>query len=183
MSFFSELNFTRSVILVSLAGSAVLGWVVYDKTQELERLEREVATQAPLLVQNIQTLAVELNNLNAAVNLESLQGEQADAESYIRGIAQRQAVDIGQVNITPSSRSVRSGVEDRQWRIEPSDKDRKFALANISNFLYRMEEKSRRVKVTYLKLEPVKRLRDSDIGETRQWTFTAQITSRQASAK
>jgi len=180
MGFFSELNFTRSVILVSLVGSAVLGYVVYDKMQQLEQLEQQVDTRAPLLVQDIQTLAVVLNNLNAAVNLESLQGEQPDAETYVRGIAQRQAVEIGNVNISPSSRTLRQGVEDRMWRIEPAEKKREFRLANISNFLYRMEEKSRRVKVTSLRIEPVQRLREDEIGKDRQWTFEAQITSRQA---
>ena len=49
-----------------------------------------------------------------------------------------------------------------------------------SSFLYRLEEKSRRVKVTSLKLDPVARMKTDEIGKDQNWSFSATLTSRQA---
>jgi len=179
MEFFSNLNFTRVVILTSLVASAVLSWLVYDKTAELDELEREVSTSAPLLVNSIQKLAVKYQHLEEQLDLDQFITLD-DPETYIRRIAQQDQVNVGDVKISPSDKTVRSGVKDYFYRIEPIDKKRAYELDFISNFIYRLEEKSRRVKVTQIKLDPVDRMKPDEYGKRRNWTFNCTLTSRQA---
>ena len=58
----SNLNFPRLVILFGLLGSAVLGYFVYERTEELKQIESNLK-RAPELVSEIQSRALELNAL------------------------------------------------------------------------------------------------------------------------
>ena len=51
--------------------------------------------------------------------------------------------------------------------------------ASVANFLYKLEELSRRVRVTSLKLTPHSRLKPGELGDDF-WTFSAEITARRA---
>ena len=177
--FFGNLNFTRMVILTSLVGCAVLGYFVWNMQAELEELEKQVHTDAPLLVNEIQQLAVDFDHYQQQLDLDKFASLE-DPEDYIRTIAIQDQVQIGDVNIGPSKKPIGGGVTDYRYRIEPMDKKREYELDFISNFLYRLEEKSRRVRVTQLKLDPVERMKAHDIGKRKNWTFTATVTSRQA---
>ena len=52
MDFFTNMNVPRLVTLVSLIGSCVLGYFVYERTARLEEIHRETA-QVPGLVKEI----------------------------------------------------------------------------------------------------------------------------------
>ena len=73
-------------------------------------------------------------------------------------------------------------VVDKTYKIDPADKNRPYSRVYISNFLYRLEEKSRRVKVTHLKLQPVQKQQPDEFGGNA-WTFDAIITSRQSTMR
>ncbi len=177
MGFFKNMTFPRWVILVMFTASAVLGWFVYERSKRLETVQIELS-RTPKLVKEIQELALELDGLQRAADKEGLRGE-ADLEFYIRSVGSHEAVRIGQVNTTPRTSSPMRGVEDRVLKIQPTNKDARYTRGQIGNFLYRLEEKSRRVKVTRIKLDPWKRIKPGEIGDDN-WTFEAEITSRQA---
>ena len=177
--FFGNLNFTRMVILPSLLGSAALGYVVWNMQENLKALEQQVDTDAPLLVNKIQQLAVNYDYLQDQLDRDKFVTLD-DPEKYIRDIATQDQVSIGDVNIAPTDKSIGGNVTDYKYRIEPVNKRREYELDFVSNFLYRLEEKSRRVKVTQLKLDPVERMKPHEVGKRRNWTFSATLTSRQA---
>lgn len=174
------LNFQRVMILGCLAASLLVAWMVYQKHVELSQLNKDVAN-APLVVRSIQARAQELDQLMKAASREGLKGEgnRDDTDFYIRQIAQMNDINIGQVDINFSSTEPFRGVEDLVYKIKPSERDSKFLRASVANFLYKLEELSRRVRVTSLKLTPHQRLKPGEIGNDF-WTFETEITARRA---
>ena len=49
--------------------------------------------------------------------------------------------------------------------------------ASIANFLFTLEQDSRRVKVTSIRIDPFAKLKPGELGGD-EWTFEAEITSR-----
>ncbi len=179
MKFLSDLNFPRVVILGSLLASAVTGYFVYVNKARLTQLKQDVKN-APGVVRDIQMAALELEGLREAASREGLKGE-GDPEFYIRTIAQAENVDIGQVEVFPSTSVPARGVEDRRYKVKPAEKTSYFRRGSIANFLYKLEADSRRVRVTHVKIEPHEKLKPGQIGKDF-WKFEAEITSRQAVA-
>lgn len=177
--FFAQLNFTRVVILVSLVASAVLGFMVYNQKEKLAELNRQVDVKGPRLVNEIQLKSQRYDQLMRQADKEKFGGGQADPELYITNIAEEPNVAIGQVKISPTEKVGNGGVIDKKYRIAPDDSNRAYTRTAICNFLYRLEENSRLVKVTNLTLKPVKTQKPEEFG-TERWTFDAEITSRQA---
>ena len=86
MGFFRSLNFPRGVILISLLASSAFGWLVYEKTEQLEEIKRHLEvnenkkgqlSQVEQLVKLIQTRGIELDNLQKSASGELLKGEAA----------------------------------------------------------------------------------------------------------
>jgi hypothetical protein len=175
--FFANMNFPRWVIVIMLTSSAVLGWFVFDRKQRLSEVERELR-RVPQLVREIQELGLRLDELQQAERKEKFK-VQDDPDTYIRSVAAHDAVRLGQIDITPSTKPSGPGIEDRKFRIKPADRTSSFRRVQVGNFLYQLEAETQRVRVTSLKLEPVQRLKPGDTGNDL-WTFEAEITSRQA---
>lgn len=173
----STMNFPRWVILAMLLTSAVLGWFVYQKTTRLREVETEL-TRVPSLVKEIQQLALRLDALQGLADKEGLIGE-TDPEYYIQRIAALDNVQIGATSINPSVFQTFRGVEDHKYMIRPQDKSRRYKRVRIGNFLYKLEEESRKVKVTGIELTPTARIKKGEIGDDN-WTFEVELTSRQA---
>ena len=171
----SSLNFPRVVILVGLLGSGVLGYFVYERTERLSQLERNLA-QAPGMVTTIQAYALELNDLQKQAKNDKFNGIE-DAESYIRTIAAMKDVGIGQVTTTRRERPRGKGVRDDIVGIDPSVKTRAYTRSQIGNFLYKLEADSPRVKVTSFTLTPMGKVKAGEIGPD-EWKFEAELTSR-----
>jgi len=171
----NNLNFPRLVILFGLLGSAVLGYFVYERTEELETIETDLR-RAPKVVNEIQSRALELNALQHKAQNDKFKGIDA-AETYVREICADPKVGIGQVLTTRNDRSPVRGVRDDIIRIQPATKDRPYTRDRLGNFLYKLEAESQRVRVTQFTLEPVSRIKPGEIGDDR-WTFTAELTSR-----
>ena len=177
--FFNALNFPRTMILGSLIGCLITGWFVYHKRAELKQLERDVLF-APALVADIQMKAQELDQLMKAANRDLLQGEgENEIDFYIRKRAGGPNINIGQVDLNFSSTEPFKGVEDIVYKIKPSERSSRFLRGSVANFLFKLEQESRRIKVTSLKLEPFERTKAGEIGDDF-WTFEAEITSRRA---
>lgn len=175
--FFSNMNFPRWVILSMLLASGVLGWLVWTQSARLAEVEGELR-RAPDLVKEIQQLSLRLDSLQSLADKEGLIGE-TDPEFYIQRIASLENVQIGAPSITPTVLSPFRGVEDHKYKIRPQDKTRRYKRVRIGNFLYKLEEESRKVKVTGIELTPTDRIRSGEIGEDN-WTFEVELTSRQA---
>lgn len=178
--FFASMNFTRGVILVTLLGSAVLGWLVWSSGKAFEQLDRERSALAPKVVSEIQELSLAYDNLERQLSRDEFQ-KQANPISYIQSVAGEQDVSLGQVDVDPQSKPIGGGVVDNKFTITPAERDRGYARTNIANFLYRLEEKSLKVKVTNLRLYPASasRQQPQEVLDD-SWTFTATVTSREA---
>ena len=175
MGLFRDMTFPRGVILVSLVASAVLGYFVWARGSRLEEIHEELR-EVKSVCRQIQELGVELDQLQRAKKREGL-AAQNDPETYIRSIGTHERVGIGQIEITPSTKTPMRGVEDRIYKIRPANKSQRYSRSQIGNFLYQLEAESRRVRVTSVKLLPFKKLKAGEIGDD-VWTFEAAITSR-----
>jgi hypothetical protein len=176
------LTFPRAMILGSLLGSLVTGWLVWGKWQELDQLNRDVA-RAPVVVESIQMKSQVLDQLLSAMNREGLKGDIVkDMETYIRRIASDPKINIGQVELTPSKAQPDKGIEDIKYKIRAKEKTQRARRGSIANFLYKLEQDSRRVKVTSIRIDPYEKLKPGELGGD-SWTFEADITSRRAIEK
>ena len=177
MSMLSTMSFPRWMILTCALATPVLGWFAWQKTEHLDELEQELA-MVPTLVREIQTRAIQLDTLQKQIDKDKL-GKLDKAELYIQKIAQDGRVNIGDVNISPDKDYPTKGVVDYEFLIKPSDQKREYNRHQIANFLFKLEEESRRVRVTRLEIEPsTRRVRAEDVLRDA-WTFEVTATSRQ----
>lgn len=172
------MNFPRIVIIVMLLASCVLGWFLYETTNELKQVEADLG-KAPVLAHEIQELGFQLKSLQEARDKDGMTG-QASPEYYISSVATNKRIAIGQVNISSSESRPKGmkGVIDKKYRIKPASKTKPFHRSQIGNFLYQLEADSRRIRVTTFKLQPQEKLKPGDIGND-QWFFDAEVTSRE----
>jgi hypothetical protein len=177
IDFFRHMNFPRAVILLSLMASAVLGYFVYEKKARLAEIERELALVRTKVAKEIQQMGIELAQYQE-LGTGSTTGAEFDFDPYIRSIAATETlVEIGEVEISPTTKSPSKDVKDSIYKIKPFNKNKRLTRSRIGNFLYKLEADSRRVKVTSLKLTPFKKIKPGEVGED-VWTFEAAITSR-----
>lgn len=176
--FFANLNFPRAVIVGSIVLSIALGffaWRAYGERAELvDQCERRVKK----LSTEILDLALQLNQYQQRVDADQF-GKADNPESYIRSVAYEPNVAIGDVDITPKTVPLRTGLVDKRFTIKPKNRQQSFSRREISNFLYRLEEKSRRVRITHVKVEPQGKVKFDEIHKD-VWTFDAEMTSREA---
>ena len=174
--FFRNMNFPRAVILLSLIASAVLGWFVYEKTNRLTAVQKELRA-VPELARSIQQLGIELEQLQGDDSGAGV-GQEDQFDPYIRETAASAVVGIGQVKIDPSKRDYNATVVDNIYKIRLANKNQRYHRSKIGNFLYKLEAENRRVRVTSLKLTPYPAIKPGELG-TDTWIFEAEITSRQ----
>lgn len=177
-SFFANLNLARGIILVSVIGCLVLGFLGWQRSQQLDEMRQNLDTRMQPLVKDLMQTAQRHTALSKTFKDDSL-GAQADLETYIRKVAAKDKVEIGNVNMsyTPEQRS--KTVVDKVYRIKSDARDRSFQRLRIANFLYTLEFDSRRVKVTDLKLEAAERKLKPHEVPPDEWFFEAEVTSRQ----
>lgn len=177
---FKSMNLARVIIILSILGSIGLGWFSWKSSQGLTGMKDNLDYRVANLVKEIQTLAVRHTKLTKEYRNEDLKGGQANPDSYIRRIAAADKVEIGQVQVDPKKTTPAKGVVDKRYRIRPSQSDRDFPRYRIANFLYTLEQRSRRVRVTDVKIEAAQpRLKPHEVPNDR-WKFDAEVTSRQA---
>jgi hypothetical protein len=179
--FFKSLNLARGIILAALLGSVVLLWMGFRNGSRLAELKRNYSTDVAKLSGELAQLARKHSQLTDSLKGENLQGE-ADVQSYIYKVAGMDRVEVGNLDVTPQTPDpFTKGVVDKKINIRPDNRERTFVRTTIANFLYKLEEQSRRVKVTMIKIENAeKRVKPQEIPNDK-WTFEAEITSRQRS--
>lgn len=176
--FFRELNFPRSVILLSLIASCVLGWFVYKGQERLAQLPDE-AKRAPEVVSQIHTLGFSVEELSTLRSNSGLTGAGNDIDLYVRRKAKDPAVAIGGVEIKKTARQAGSGLEDVIYTLRPADPDSDFNRLALGNFLYKLEADLNQVVVTKIELRPADRLSPGEIGNDR-WDYVVEVTTRKA---
>ena len=175
-----SLNFARTVILLCLLGSLPLGYFGWDRYTKNREMFAAIAPggQAEKLVRDTQKLSRQYSQLLKERDADRLHG-QANPESYIRSVAWKDRIDLGQLKIAPSEKSLGNGIVDKIYRITPDKKDKVFFRSQIANFLYTLESDSPRVRVTQVKIETIDRRPKPEDIPTDKWNFEARITSRQ----
>lgn len=177
-AFFKNMNMARGIILGSLVLSlalAYLGWVQHTKRVELEDA---LVSQVPNLARETQVLSQRYSKLYDEAELEGLKG-QSDPESYLRALASDAKVSLGSVEFAkPQPLRPSKGVIDIKYRITPQDRERAFDRRNLANYMWMIEEKSRRVRVTGFSLTREGNLKPWEYGNDR-WKWDIEVTSRQ----
>ncbi|MEO0650296.1 MAG: hypothetical protein AAFZ65_06425 [Planctomycetota bacterium] len=176
MQMLAKLNFARFVILATFLGSAAMGYLLYQQSQELDAVQGALA-RAPQRLQKLQGQALQVSELLRQTVDEGL-GRQADPEDYIRQIARDKDVEAGSVEVKPDDNEG-PGYRDNVFKILP-ERDKSFSLGKIANFMYLLESRSRRVRVTEVEIKPMGKrgMKEHDVlpGE---WTFELEMTTRE----
>ena len=187
--FLANMNLARWVILVSLVGSiglGIWGWSLHGERVALEQSLvvdpnlGEVASRA----RNIQVLSLRHSELRKEYDREGLAG-QDNPDTYFRRLAIHKDVALGGIEIKHQpEHSPEKGVVDRKYLISPDTAKNSgrgtvgFDRARIANFLWLLEDQSRRVRVTNIRLDPVER-KDPWVPNSDRWTWEVEVTSRQ----
>ncbi|MFT5290130.1 MAG: hypothetical protein ACI8QS_001966 [Planctomycetota bacterium] len=176
--FFKNLNFPRGVILLSALVSCALGYFVYTGQQRMIEIENE-GVQARGLVRQIQELGFSIEELSVLRSGEGLIGVSDDVELYVRRIAKGPLVVMGDIVVSPTTRTAGAGLEDVIYTLRSSDREADFSRTALGNFLFKLEADSKRVVVTKVEFTPGNgRLRPGEIGDDR-WSFVVDVTTRQ----
>ena len=173
-------NFVRVVILLSLVGSGALAYFAWEQNKELREIRTALAEggRVEQLVRDIQSKSLLYTTYKKQVDAEGLSG-QTNPTRYIRAIAGQDKIEVGQVEIVPQKRiTAAADVEDETYKITPMNNDRGFQRSTIGNFLFTLEDKSRQVRVTEVRIwNHDKRVAPEAIPENL-WDFECTITSR-----
>ena len=196
MSSLKKLSAMQYMIALCLVGAGVLGWMGWQQFQRVGHLRELLAidaadqtnlgqeSQLELQVEEIQTKARRYSDLHKQLEGEDLRVSE-DSASYIRGIASNRQIALGSVAVNPSSRGVKSlkGYTDRMYAILPKNlgsgkkKVPTFQRTQIANFMFKLEEGSKRVKVTKFQIGTAKPLKAEDVPNDK-WTFRCSMTIR-----
>lgn len=178
MGFFSNMTLARWIIVLSFLSSIVLGGVGYVLMKERVRLTDELQARIPLKAKAMQASAVKHTQLYQEFQREGLKG-QNNPDEYIRVLARDAKVQLGGVEIKATNPgSPAKGVVDRKYTIQAQDPKAGHARNRLANYMYLLEQKSQRVRVTYLRLDPLDKHQPWEIGSDK-WKWEIEVTSRQ----
>jgi hypothetical protein len=176
--FFASLNLVRWMLLGSAVLSVVLAFTGWRLHQRRVGLEEALEVQVPRLAQDIQVNSLRFSRLYEEAEGAGLTG-QKDAQTYLRELAADPLVQMGGVEIDKLNPTMPSrGVVDIAYRILPQSRDRGFVRVNLANFMHSIENKSRRMRVTYVRLDREGNLDPWEYGNDR-WKWELKVTSRQ----
>lgn len=177
-SFFSSMNLARWIIVLSIVCSLGLGGVWYWLRGETSRLEGDLAARIPNAAQAMQIAAIKHTQLYGEFEREGLKG-QSNPDEYIRVKARNEGVQLGGVDISAANpASPAKGIVDRKYTIRPQDPKAGHPRLKLANYMYLLEQESRRVKVTYVRLDPLEKHEPWQIGSDT-WAWEIEVTSRQ----
>jgi hypothetical protein len=179
-SFFASMNLARWIMVLGGVGAVALaanGWRLYSQRQELDQALRK-GGKVEQTINRIQYLGKLVTKLQADADREGLTGMQADPSSYFRALAAHEKVRLGSVDIRAESpQEVYRGTQDFVYSIKPAS-DKGYARDKIMNYLYMVEQQSRRLKVTQIQMTPEQRQqKEWEVGNDL-WKWNLQVTSR-----
>ncbi len=190
---FKNMTAMKATILLCVVAAGVLGWMGWQQHQRVQELRNalglndkdEIVANKTGLVESqaveIQTEARKYSDLRRQLEGDNLRGD-GSPQSYIRGVASNPSIQLGGVKINFRNDSQR-GYEDNIYTIVPQAENtgrrqtRTFQRTQLANFMYRLEEGSKRVKVTSFKIDTPKPLKPEDFPDDR-WSFSCSITVR-----
>jgi hypothetical protein len=178
--FFSNMSLARWILVSSLVFSAVLAFTGTRLHRERTALEDSLQVQVPKLAQEIQINSRRYTRLWEQAEGAGLTGGQQDAQTYLRGLAIDRDVVLGGIDIVPQATfQPMKGVIDVKYLIRPQARDRGFVRVNLANYMHLIEQRSRRMRVTHVRLDREgKGLKPWEYGNDR-WTWELEVTSRQ----
>lgn len=181
-SFFRDLSLARGIILGSLALSIVLAVTGWRLHRERVELEVALAQEVPDLARETQELSKRYSKLYDEAEMEGLKG-QNDPQTYFRSLAADSKVKLGSLEITtPQAQRPSKGVIDIKYRIQPQAREGGFDRKKIANYLWLIEDRSRRVRVTSFSMQREGSLKAWEYGNDR-WKWDIEVTSRQKEAE
>ncbi|MBL8858631.1 MAG: hypothetical protein JNL28_09015 [Planctomycetes bacterium] len=177
--FFKDFNLARGIILASIVGCLVLGFLCWQRKQEVADLNDNLASRVKPAVRDFVQAAHRHTALSQLLKGEGLRGEE-DLTSYIRKVGAKDRVEIGELNMTNSEVPLTKGIVDKKYVIKPDNAQASFKRMTLVNFFYTLEDDSRRVKLTRVKMEVAdqKGLKTHEVPKD-DWKFDCELTSRQ----
>ena len=178
----------RVMIVLLLLGSGVVGWLVWERQQEIQSYEAAMAEggEVELNMVKIVNRARAWTRDNKRLSDEGIKGSLDDEESvpgYIRGIAQDGYVRWGGVTIgKPKAKDNLKGYDDVVYTVKQSDKDDTIARGKIANMFYKLETQSRKLKVTDIEIRLADNVKDEMVPEDL-YNVDFEVTVRQPKAK
>jgi hypothetical protein len=176
--FFGAMNLARWIMLVgglAVVGLAYNGWKLHQERSALD-LALAPGGDVERISGKIQLLGKQISKLQSDADREGLSG-QDDPSLYFRGFASDPNVRLGQVEIAgPKVQTIIKGTEDLQYTIRPQS-DSGAPRDRIVNYMYLLESKSRRVRVTALQLTPAQKLKEWEHSND-MWKWSIELTSR-----
>jgi hypothetical protein len=171
----------RIMIVLLVLGSGFLGWTAYKQHQRIQFLRSALAPGGlvPKTVANIQQNAENYATYKDRAASDQLKDD--DPSVYIRGLAGHRNINIGRVDVDKKEIEAGRGISQFNYTIEPNDAKMTFDRRNIANFLYKLEEDSRRVKVTMVNLTPATKVEEGGRPQDL-WRMTAAISMRERKA-
>ena len=166
-AFLQGFNLVRTMIVLFLIGSVPMALEVWKREQNIQQLatatgfdrnfEPSGIEDSPMVlkIKDIIKLAKQHTNLQKSLESEGIKGNDTPL-SYIRDIAKDAYINLGGVEIKTSKKEPVKGMVDNIYKITPQKKQGKenlFSRVTISNFLYKLEHDSRRVRVTNFSIE------------------------------
>lgn len=172
------MNLARWIMVMGLLGAVALG--VSGWRFHAERLELEAALEPGGMVEqksaNIQKLGKLCTKLQSDADREGLSG-QTEPILYFRGLASDGGVRLGSIEVAAMAPQVYiKGTEDLQYTLRPQI-DKGYPRDRIVYYMYLLESKSRRVRVTSIQLNPEQKLKEWEISND-MWKWNLELTSR-----
>jgi len=173
----AKLDWTRAFLLGAALLSLLLAFSGVRLHQRRTALQEALKVQVPRLAQDIQINSRRFTRLYEEAEGAGLTG-QKDAETYLRELAAHPDVKLGGVDFTPQAAVIPvKGVVDVKLVIRPQSRDRGFIRTNLANFMHLIEQRSRRMRVTHVKLDREGNPRPWEYGNDR-WKWELEVTSR-----
>lgn len=178
-SFFKDFNLARGIILASILGCLVLGFLCWQRSQELGGLREDLASRVVPAVKEMVQFSHRHTTLSQSMKGEGLRGEE-NLQTYIRKVGTKDRIEIGELNMANTETEISKGVVDKKFTIKPDNPKQPFPRMKLVNFFYTLEDDSRRVKLTRVKMEVLDQrgLKTHEVPKD-EWTFDCELTSRQ----
>ena len=198
MKFLREMTAMKFMILLCVVAAGVLGWFGWEQHQRVKELRgylgltaqeelKPAKSKVEEEAENLQMAATNFTALTKELEGDNLRGANSPM-TVIRGVASNSKIALGAIDIDPRESPGR-GFVDKTYAIKPknlSSESREaptFQRTQLANFMFKLEEGSKRVKVTNFRIsQPKKSLKPEEIPNDR-WAFTATVTIREKETK